>query len=181
VGRDDRKEATVEGIEVLEDLYARIGPTVRRAVDGLSLEALTARLDPEANTIAWLAWHVGRGQDLQVSAALGREQVWTAGRWDEKFDLPFGPQDSGFGHTPDDVAQVRSSAGLLLGYVQDVQNETLDVLTGLTDADLDAVVDRSWDPPVTLGARLVSVAVDALEHAAQVAFLRGVLERTGRA
>jgi hypothetical protein len=170
----------VEGIDVLEDLYARIGPTVRHGVDGLSEQALTARLDPGANTIAWLAWHVGRGQDLQVSAAVGRPQVWTAGGWAERFDLPFDPDDSGFGHTPDDVAQVRVPLELLLGYVDDVQNESLDVLTSLADADLDKVVDRAWDPPVTLGARLVSVAVDALEHAAQIAYLRGVLERTGR-
>jgi hypothetical protein len=171
----------MDGIKLLEDLYSRIGPTVRRGVEGLSDDALTARLDPEANTIAWLAWHAGRGQDLQVSAACGREQVWTAGRWDEKFALPFGPEDSGIGHTADDVAAVRAPAGLLLDYVEDVQNESLDVLTGLTAADLDTVIDRAWDPPVTLGARLVSVAVDSLQHAAQIAYLRGVLERTGRA
>ncbi|WP_402469375.1 mycothiol transferase [Isoptericola aurantiacus] len=167
----------MEGIEVLEDLYSRIGPTVRRGVEGLTAHELTARVDPGANTIAWLTWHIGRGQDVQVSAACGREQVWTAGGWDEKFALPFGPEDTGFGHTPDDVAQVQASAELLLGYVQDVQNESLDVLTGLADADLDVVVDQAWDPPVTLGARLVSVAADALQHAAQIAFVRGMLER----
>ena len=30
-------------------------------------------------------------------------------------------------------------------------------------------VDRSWDPPVILGVRLVSVIVDALQHAGQAA------------
>jgi hypothetical protein len=167
----------MDSIEVLQDLYSRIGPTAVRAAEGLPEDVLTARLDPEANTIAWLVWHLARGQDLQVSAAVGREQVWTAGGWDARFDLPFGPDESGYGHTADDVAQVRSSAELLVGYVQDVAAESVDVISQLAEADLDVVVDRAWDPPVTLGVRLVSVAVDALEHAGQAAFLRGVLER----
>jgi len=48
---------------------------------------------------------------------------------------------------------------------------------GLVDADLDRVVDRSWDPPVTLGVRLVSVIADDLQHAGQAAFVRGILQR----
>ncbi len=47
----------------------------------------------------------------------------------------------------------------------------------IEDADLDRIVDESWDPPVTLGVRLVSVINDNLEHAGQAAFVRGVLLR----
>jgi hypothetical protein len=47
----------------------------------------------------------------------------------------------------------------------------------LTDADLGRVVDRSWDPPVTLGVRLVSVIADDLQHAGQAALIRGILQR----
>ncbi|WP_418278087.1 hypothetical protein ACNHYB_01215 [Isoptericola jiangsuensis] len=72
---------------------------------------------------------------------------------------------------------MRAPGELLVGYLEDVQSESVDVLSGLAEADLDVIVDRAWDPPVTLGARLVSIAVDALEHAGQAAFLRGVLER----
>ena len=155
---------------LLEDLFGRIGPTATRAVDGLGEDALTARLDPRANTIAWLAWHLARGQDAQVAAAVGREQVWTRDGWARRFDLPF-----------DVGGRVRASDDLLLGYVHAVQVESQDVLAALTDDDLDRVVDEAWDPPVTLGVRLVSVAVDSLQHAGQAAFVRGVLERTGRA
>ena len=48
---------------------------------------------------------------------------------------------------------------------------------GLTQADLDRVVDERWDPPVTLGVRLVSVADDDIQHAGQAAFVRGLLGR----
>ncbi len=180
----------MDAITVLEDLFGRIGPTATRAVDGLGEDALTARVDPGANTIAWLAWHLARGQDAQVAGAVGRDQVWTRDGWDQvwtrdgwarRFDLPFDDGATGYGQSADDVARVRARDDLLLGYVHAVQVESRDVLSSLTADDLDRIVDEAWDPPVTLGVRLVSVAVDALEHVGQAAYLRGVLERTGRA
>jgi hypothetical protein len=38
-------------------------------------------------------------------------------------------------------------------------------------------VDDYWDPPVTLGVRLVSIISDDLQHVGQAAFIRGVIER----
>jgi len=52
-------------------------------------------------------------------------------------------------------------------------------VSALTDADLTRVVDERWDPPVTLGVRLVSVISDGLQHAGQAAFVRGILLRAG--
>ena len=48
---------------------------------------------------------------------------------------------------------------------------------GLVDADLGRIVDRSWDPPVSLGVRLVRVIADELQHAGQAALVRGVVQR----
>jgi hypothetical protein len=45
----------------------------------------------------------------------------------------------------------------------------------LTDDDLDRIVDERWDPPVSLGVRLVSVIDDDAQHAGQAAYLRGLL------
>jgi len=67
---------------------------------------------------------------------------------------------------------------LLTGYFRDVQEQTIRYVAGLTDADLDRIVDRRWDPPVTLGVRLVSVIADGLQHSGQAAFVRGVILRT---
>ena len=50
-------------------------------------------------------------------------------------------------------------------------------VAGLGEADLDRVVDTRWDPPVTLGVRLVSVVSDSLQHAGQASFVRGLLQR----
>jgi hypothetical protein len=38
-------------------------------------------------------------------------------------------------------------------------------------------VDESWNPPVTLGVRLVSVVNDDTQHVGQAAFLRGLVLR----
>ena len=41
--------------------------------------------------------------------------------------------------------------------------------------DLNRVVDEAWDPPVTMGVRLVSVYDDDAQHAGQAAYVRGLL------
>ena len=62
-------------------------------------------------------------------------------------------------------------------YLDAVQARTVEWLRGLAGDDLDRVVDRRWDPPVTLGVRLVSVADDSLQHLGQAAYVRGLLDR----
>ena len=74
---------------------------------------------------------------------------------------------------------MRADADLLLGYYDAVHERTLQYLDGIGEADLDRIVDRRWDPPVTLGVRLVSVADDDIQHAGQAAFVRGVVESGG--
>ena len=74
-------------------------------------------------------------------------------------------------------AQLRAAPDLLLGYFEAVHQRTLSYVRGLSDGDLTRVVDTSWDPPVTLAVRLVSVLSDDLQHAGQAAFLRGILKR----
>ena len=162
--------------DLLLHAYDQIQGTLRRALDGLTAEQLTARVGPEANTIAWLAWHLVRVQDDHVAEVADREQVWTADGWARRFDLPFGDDATGYGFGPDDVAAVRvESPQLLLEYAAAVHEQTKEFLSGLADDDLDRIVDRRWDPPVTLGVRLVSVLSDDLQHVGQAAYLRGLL------
>jgi uncharacterized damage-inducible protein DinB len=156
--------------------YEEIQETLRAAVEGLRADELTRRIGPEANTIAWLAWHLVRVQDDHVADVAGSEQVWTADDWVPRFGLPFPAEATGYGFDAEQVAQVRvPSAELLLGYAAAVHERTAEFLRGLSDADLDRVVDTRWDPPVTLGVRLVSVLSDDLQHVGQAAFLRGLL------
>ena len=163
---------------LLTDAFSRIGEEVHAAVEGLSEEQLAFRVDADANSIGWLVWHLSRVQDDHVAGVAGGEQVWTAQGWAERFGLPFRVRSIGYGHSSDDVAAVRvESPDLLTGYYDAVAARTLDYVGGLTEGDLDRVVDEAWDPPVTLGVRLVSVIDDCAQHAGQAAFVRGIVLR----
>jgi len=168
---------------LLIELYGRIPPLARSATSGLDPDQLTTPPEPGANTVAWLVWHVARVQDHHIAEILGEDQIWAGEGWAERFGLVPDPSNTGYGHRPDDVAQVRpEGTDALVDYLDAVQRRTEVFLGGLSESDLDRIVDRRWDPPVTLGVRLVSVADDALQHAGQAAYVRGLLEgREGRA
>ena len=162
--------------ELLTDAFGRVRETVHQAVEGLSPSQLAARLDEDANSIAWLCWHLARVQDDHVADAFAVEQVWP--EWADRFGLPFAPGATGYGHNSRQVAQVRVRSGdLLTGYHDAVHAQTIRLVADVTDADLSRIVDERWNPPVTLGVRLVSVISDCLQHAGQAAFIRGVLLR----
>ena len=163
--------------DLLTDAFDRIREEVHNAVDGLSKEQLAFRVDDDANSIAWLVWHLTRIQDDHVSDVTGGQQVWTSRGWAERFALPFGRLATGYEHVSSEVAVVQASAELLTGYHDAVFEETSRYVRTLTDADLPRVVDESWDPPVTLAVRLISVISDDLQHAGQAAFIRGLLLR----
>ena len=163
--------------ELLIDAFGRIREVVHRVVDGLTPEQLAFRVNSEANSIAWLVWHLTRIQDDHLAEVAEAQQAWTAQGWVERFGLPFDPRDTGYGHRADDVAAVRVGSGELVGYHDAAHQQTTRYVSQLKDADLDRIVDRSWDPPVSLGVRLVSVIADDLQHAGQAALVRGLLQR----
>jgi hypothetical protein len=163
--------------DVLVDAFERIRDAVHPAVNGLSLNELTYRPDPESNSIAWLVWHLTRIQDDRVAGLSGRQQVWTANGWVDRFGLPLEPFDTGYGHDPATVATVIADASSLLGYFEDVHSRTLEVLGSLGESDLARVLDPTWDPPETVSSRLVAVVVDDLQHVGQAAYVRGIVQR----
>ncbi len=162
---------------VLTDAFERVRDAVHPAVNGLTVEELTFRPDAESNSIAWLVWHLTRIQDDHVAALAGLPQMWTTGGWADRFGLPFDVSDTGYGHDSDAVTAVVADAASLLGYFEDVHAGSVAYLATLEDADFDRVVDRAWDPPVTVGVRLVSVIADDLQHVGQAAYIRGILQR----
>jgi hypothetical protein len=163
---------------LLLELYGRIPPLVASAVDGLSAEELRRSPEPGANTIGWLTWHLARVQDHHVSELLDTDQIWVAGDWAERVGVTADPDDIGYGHDRAQMEAVRPDGPeVLVDYLDAVQQRTRQMLASIGDAELDRIVDRRWDPPVTLGVRLVSIADDSLQHAGQAAYVRGLLGR----
>ena len=64
--------------ELLLDAFGRVRDATLGVLDGASREVLTYRPDPDANSIAWLVWHLTRIQDDHVAGVAGTEQEWLA-------------------------------------------------------------------------------------------------------
>lgn len=169
----------MDAVGVLVEAFSRVPEVARAAVAGLDPEDLAWRPGPDANSIAWLIWHTARGQDAQIAQVAGRPQVWQTQGWQERFGVPLGPEVTGYGQSSEDVAALGRggvTAELLIGYLDAVHEASTAYLVGVTHEDLDRVVDDSWDPPVTLGVRLVSIVDDCAQHVGQATYVRGLLD-----
>ncbi len=162
---------------LLLDSFGRIRELVVSTTDGLTREVATYRPDPDANTIAWLVWHLTRVQDSHLAELAGAAQVWTDQGFADRFGLPFSRGATGYGQSPEEVGAVDVPAADLAAYHAAVDAMTTRFLETVTPVDLGRVVDDRWDPPVTMSARLVSVLGDCLQHLGQAAYLRGLAER----
>lgn len=161
--------------DVYLELFGRIPNLVRAAAHGMDPESLRAQPAPGTNPVGWLLWHLTRVQDHHVSELLGAEQVWP--EWAPRFGLQPDPWNIGFGHQAADIAAVApESADVIVDYYDAVHARTLPLLESLTPESLSRVVDENWDPPVTLGVRLISVADDSLQHAGQALYVRGLVQ-----
>lgn len=166
----------MQPIDVLTEYFGRVDDHVAEILDGLSPDDLTWRPAEGTNPIGWLVWHLARVIDAQIADVADMEQVWVTGDWAKGFGLDADPTNSGYGHSPEQVAAVgpRDTAALG-GYYTRVSEQAHDYLATLTADDLDRVINEHWDPPVTLGVRLVSVADDAVQHAGQAKYVKGML------
>jgi len=160
--------------ELLRDAFNRLIEHVDEVIDGLTDEVSNYRPTPDANSIAWLIWHSARVQDLQLAHVAGVEQVWIRDGWVDRFGLDLPRNDTGYGHSAEQVAKVRAPADLLSGYYRAVHKLTLEYIASVTADDLSRIVDTNWDPPVTVSARLVSIFDDCAQHLGQAAYLQGI-------
>ncbi|ACU74164.1 putative chorismate synthase [Catenulispora acidiphila DSM 44928] len=166
------------GQDLLVDAFGRVHESVHAAVAGLTLEQLHRRLDGDANPVGWLIWHLARVQDDHVADVAGLEQAWTSQGFDAKFGSPYPAADVGYGQSSGEVGKLNvPSIEVLTAYHDAVHELTVGYVAGLTDDDFDRVVDTRWDPPVTLGVRLISVVSDTMQHVGQAAYVRGILLR----
>ena len=163
--------------DLLVDTLSRVRENVHAVLESTPQDRLARPPAEGANTVAWLVWHIARGLDEQCGEVFGYAPVWEAGGWRERMALPLPADAHGYGMTFDEVLRVQASAEHLRGYVDDTCAAAEQALRGVTDDDLDRVVDEGWDPPVTLAVRLVSVLDDCTQHVGQAAYASGILTR----
>ncbi len=164
-------------VALLIDAARRPVDTASRVLQDIDGEVLHTLPQGTGNSIAWLIWHAARQMDYQLAGLAASQQVWQTGDWRARTGIERGSEAFGFGDRTEDVAQLRvRDAASLHGYLSAVVDALCDYLTGLTEQDLDEVIDTSWDPPVTRGVRLVSLIDDAVTHLGQACYARGLLE-----
>ncbi|MDO5661488.1 MAG: DinB family protein [Brachybacterium sp.] len=165
----------MDALEILTDAANR----PREAADALrgTLTAEQANAHPlgHPNSIAWLLWHSGREIDVQLAALSGGAEVWSAGGWAKRTGLGAAGAHIGYGHSEDEARAIRvEDPALLLDYLEETLTALLEYLHRLDAGSLGEVVDDQWDPPVTRGARLVSIIDDAVQHLAQARYVAGM-------
>lgn len=171
----------MEWRELIIDGYGRIFEELKRALEGLTQDDLNEQPHPDCNSMGWLAWHVTRVQDDHIADLMSDEQLWVKDGWHAKFGRAPEPKDIGFGHGSEDVAAFQSpDVKVLLDYHRAVLERSKRYISTLSADDLSRELNEPWFQPLpTLGVRLVSVMSDNLQHAGQVAYLRGLLKGKG--
>jgi len=172
----------MEWQRLIMDVFLRISRELERVLDGLTVDDLNQRPSSDCNSIGWLAWHLTRSHDRNMTELAGEEQLWIKGGWHAKLNRAADPADTGFGHSSEDVAAFRSpESQILLEYHRAVLERIQGYISGRLSA---AELARESESP-TLGTlspvrtRLVGVINDSLQHVGQAAYVRGLLKGKG--
>ena len=157
--------------------FGNVLRVLERALDGLTPDNLDKQPHPDSNSMGWLTWHLTRYQDDRIAEFMGEDQLWVSEKWHAQFNRSEDPKDTGIGHSSEEVRAFKSpEVATLLGYHRAVRERTKLYLLNLSLAELDREIDdpRFQQRP-RLGGYLVGVLSDNLQHAGQVAYLRGLL------
>ena len=167
--------------ELSIDGYGRVFQVLKKALSGLTQDDLNEQPHPDCNSMGWLAWHLTRVQDDHIADLMGEEQLWIKDGWYTRFNRAPAPKDIGFGHSSEEVAAFKSpDVETMLEYHSAVLERSKRYITGLSMADLNRELNEPWYQPLpTVGVRLVSVMSDSLQHAGQIAYVRGLLKGKG--
>ncbi|HEY32691.1 MAG TPA: DinB family protein [Dehalococcoidia bacterium] len=172
----------MEWQQFVTDLFVRISQELERVLEGLSTDDLNRQPSPDSNSIGWLAWHLTRSHDRNMSEIAGEEQLWIKDKWYLKFNRAPDPSETGVKHSPKEAAAFRSpDSATILEYhravVERIQNY---INSRLSETEL----ERESHSP-TLGmtrpveARLIGVINEGLQHVSQAAYARGLLKGKG--
>ena len=163
---------------LITNIHAQIAQVLTKALEGLDKNDLNQRPKPDCNSIGWLVWHLTRVQDKVIADTVKEEQLWLKNGWYSKFNRRVDPQDFGKGHDVEDLEAFESpDAEILLGYHGAVMERTRHYLANLSESELERPIDHPKFP--TVGIRLVALINDNLQHAGQVAYVRGLLKGKG--
>jgi hypothetical protein len=168
--------------QLLVDIYRRLSQGFEEVLDGLTLDDLKQRPAPDANTIGWLLWHATRSLDRTIGDVMWGEQLWVKDGWHKKFNRPPDPNDTGWGHSFEDVAGLEiPDVQTLLDYHRAVMEMSVKYIVNLSEDGLDREFDNSISPGTmtAVGVRIPGNINDCYPHVGQAAYVRGLLKGQG--
>jgi hypothetical protein len=168
--------------DMVADGYDRAFQETQKSLAGLTIKDLEMQPHPDCNSIGWTAWHLVRGQDAQICDLSGEQQLWIKEKWHARYRREPDPDDTGYGDAMEEVRAFHSpGAATHIAYFRAVVEQSKLFLAGLKPTDLDKKLDEPWFSPIpTVGVRLVSIMADALVHAGEIDYLKGLLLATGK-
>ncbi len=171
----------MEWQQLIMDVNGQVLRVLEKALDGLTQDDLNRQPHPDCNSMGWLTWHLTRMGDGRFATLIGEEQLWVSDKWYARFNRPSDPSDRGIGHSSEDVAAFRSpDVDTLLEYYRAVLERTRRYISSLSMTDLDQEINMP--PPQTpqkVGVFLMRDLNGSLQHAGQVAYLRGLFKGKG--
>jgi len=167
---------------LITDLFIRISEEPERVLDGLTIDELNRQPAPNCNSIGWLAWHLTRSHDRNMSEIAGKEQLWIKDKWYARFNRAPDPSETGYGHSSEEVAAFKAPDGrIIVEYHQAVLERIKDYISNtLSETELKR---ESKSPTLgtvgTVRKRLLGVISEGFQHVGQAAYVRGLLKGKG--
>jgi hypothetical protein len=172
----------MEWQQFIINIFEQISNELEHTLDGLTVEEMNQQPSPGGNSIGWLAWHLTRSHDRNMSEIAGEEQLWISDKWHARFNRLPDPAETGFGHNAQDAATFRSPDGrVILDYHRAVVARIKNYINSrLSEAELDR---DTYSPTLNMTApvsrRLLGVINDAYQHLGQAAYARGLIKGWG--
>jgi hypothetical protein len=110
---------------------------------GVKPELMRQRPHPRVNSIAWNLWHLTRVEDAGLNRfVVDRPQVLDEGDWMEHMNVPWRHHGSNMTFPEVDELSQRIDLSALHEYSKAVQARTREIISTLTPADLDPLMEE---------------------------------------
>ena len=168
--------------DLVMDQFTRIEQELSFVLEGLTVEELNRQPAPDCNSIGWLAWHLTRSHDRNMSELIGKEQLWISEKWHARFGRAPDPNETGVGHTTEQAKDFRSpEAPVVMGYHHAILKRIEQyVNSDLKEEDLGR---ETYSPTLkdtkTVMRRITGVIQQGFLHVGQAGYVRGMLKGRG--
>ncbi len=147
-----------------------------KSLEGLTSQDVAWRPQAGANAIAEILWHVARVEDNMARQAGGlATSVWESQEWNRRINLP-GAEALDDNYRFLELGLAAPGLDDLIAYLVAVHQNTLQLVRGMTPADLDRVPDSSA-PGRTVGALFRHMITHKNNHHGQIDYIRGLQQR----